>query len=182
MIDFSIRDNKLEQAEFIESKNCSDRPKTTEVSLIVIHNISLPPGQYGGGHITKFFQNNLDSSLDPYFKEIGDLQVSSHLFIDRQGSVVQFVPFNKNAWHAGVSNFKGKENCNDFSIGIEMEGTDQDAYTNDQYNALCSVTKCLMSHFPDIVLDHLVGHADISPIRKTDPGKSFDWVRYKENL
>ena len=172
----------IKEAKKVESPNFSKRPIEAEISLIVIHGISLPPGMYGSENIDKFFLNKLDPSEHDYFKEISNLKVSSHFLIERSGALKQYVSIHNKAWHAGVSRFEDQEECNDFSIGIEMEGTDQDAYTNDQYTALCSVTKCLMSHFPDIVLDHLVGHADISPIRKTDPGESFDWVRYKENL
>jgi len=182
MSKFSIKNHKLEQAKYIESINCSDRPDSNDISLLIVHNISLPPGKYGGGHVIHFFQNNLDVSIDTYFEEISNLKVSSHLFIDRKGSVIQFVPFNKNAWHAGVSNFKGRENCNDFSIGIEMEGMDDDIYTDDQYETLCSITSCLMNVYPKITSENLVGHCDVAPSRKTDPGECFDWDRYKENL
>ena len=163
------------------SENCSER-KTEEISLLVIHNISLPPGEYGGGYIEKLFTNNLDPNDHPYFSEIYDLKVSSHLLIERDGSLVQFVPFNKKAWHAGVSSFKGRENCNEFSIGIELEGTDENAYTDDQYRALIDITKELMLVFQDIKKENIVGHSDIAPGRKTDPGKAFDWHYYLSNL
>ena len=155
---------------------------TEEISLLVIHNISLPPGEYGGGYIEKLFTNNLDPNDHPYFSEIYDLKVSSHLLIERDGSLVQFVPFNKKAWHAGVSSYKGRENCNEFSIGIELEGTDDNKYTEDQYRALIDITRELMLVFQDIKKENIVGHSDIAPGRKTDPGKAFDWHYYLSNL
>ena len=163
------------------SENCSER-KTEEISLLVFHNISLPPGEYGGGYIQKLFTNDLDPNDHPYFSEIYDLKVSSHLLIERDGSLVQFVPFNKKAWHAGVSSFKGRENCNEFSIGIELEGTDENAYTDEQYRALIDITKELMLVFQDIKKENIVGHSDIAPGRKTDPGKAFNWHYYLSNL
>ena len=123
----------------------------------------------------KLFTNQLDPEEHPYFKEIYELKVSSHLFIDREGLIVQFVPFDLAAWHAGVSNFKGRDNCNQFSIGIELEGTDNAKYTKEQYDSLVRVTKILMSKFPEIKKENIVGHSDIAPERKTDPGESFDW-------
>ena len=123
----------------------------------------------------KLFTNQLDPEEHPYFKEIYELKVSSHLFIDREGLIVQFVPFDLAAWHAGVSNFKGRDNCNQFSIGIELEGTDNAKYSKEQYDSLIRVTKILMSKFPEIKKENIVGHSDIAPERKTDPGESFDW-------
>ncbi len=171
----------LEKAKICLSPNSSDR-KSNEVSLLVIHNISLPPGNYGGDHIEKFFTNQLDHEEHPYFQDIANLKVSSHLLIKRDGSITQFVPFNKKAWHAGISTFRGREDCNEFSIGIELEGTDESKYEKEQYESLISVTKELMSFFPDIKKDTIVGHSDIAPDRKTDPGKSFDWSYFRSNL
>ena len=171
----------LEKAKICLSPNSSDR-KSNEVSLLVIHNISLPPGNYGGDHIEKFFTNQLDHEEHLYFQDIVDLKVSSHLLIKRDGSITQFVPFNKKAWHAGISFFRGREDCNEFSIGIELEGTDESKYEKEQYESLISVTKELMSFFPDIKKDTIVGHSDIAPDRKTDPGKSFDWNYFRSNL
>jgi AmpD protein len=171
----------LEKAKICLSPNSSDR-KSNEVSLLVIHNISLPPGNYGGDHIEKFFTNQLDHEEHPYFQDIANLKVSSHLLIKRDGSITQFVPFNKKAWHAGISTFRGREDCNEFSIGIELEGTDESKYEKEQYESLISVTKELMSFFPDIKKDTIVGHSDIAPDRKTDPGKSFDWSYFRPNL
>lgn len=177
-----IVNHLISSAEFRESPNCSARPSGANVTLLVIHNISLPPGQFGGIYISDFFQNKLDVSADQYFEEIKNLKVSSHLLIDRFGKVIQFVPFNKSAWHAGISFFKGQENCNDFSIGIEMEGTDSTEYTNEQYESLKELTLSLMKAYPKIELESIVGHSDIAPGRKTDPGESFDWARYKSDL
>jgi AmpD protein len=171
----------LQQAKICLSPNCSSREKG-EISLLVIHNISLPPGKFGGGHVEEFFQNILDPQAHPYFDEIKELKVSSHLFIDRDGSITQFVPFDKKAWHAGVSNFNGRENCNEFSIGIELEGTDELEYTQQQYDSLVEVSRELMVLYPLITKDNIVGHCDIAPGRKTDPGKAFDWNLYRSRL
>ena len=171
----------LQQAKICSSPNCSSREKG-EISLLVIHNISLPPGKFGGGHVEEFFQNILDPQAHPYFDEIKELKVSSHLFIDRDGSITQFVPFDKKAWHAGVSNFNGRENCNEFSIGIELEGTDELEYTQQQYDSLVEVSRELMVLYPLITKDNIVGHCDIAPGRKTDPGKAFDWDLYRSRL
>lgn len=174
-----IVDECLSYARQVPSPNCSERPADAAVELLVIHNISLPPGRYGQGHIEALFRNQLDSAADPYFKEIAQLQVSAHLLINRQGEVTQFVPFGKKAWHAGQSLFKGRNNCNDFSIGIELEGTDTEAFTPAQYERLIQVTGELMARYPLITLDSIVGHSDIAPGRKTDPGPYFDWARFR---
>lgn len=174
-----IVDERLSYARQLPSPNCGERPADAAVELLVIHNISLPPGRYGQGHIEAFFLNQLDNAADPYFQEIAHLQVSAHLLIDRQGEVIQFVPFGKKAWHAGQSEFKGRENCNDFSIGIELEGTDTEAFTHDQYERLIQISRTLMAQYPLITLQSIVGHSDISPGRKTDPGPCFDWARFR---
>ncbi len=157
------------------SPNFNERPEGESVSLLVIHNISLPPGQYGGGYIEQFFTNQLPINDDPFFQEIKDLQVSSHLLIERTGRVVQFVPLHKRAWHAGVSCYQGVPNCNDFSIGIELEGTDVEPYTPEQYAQLVELTIAIQAEFPAITNERIVGHSDIAPGRKTDPGPAFDW-------
>ena len=164
-------------AEYIESPNFDERPVDAVVDLLVIHNISLPPNEFGGAYVKDFFQNTLDSSAHPYFEEIKDLQVSSHLFIDRTGKLTQFVPFDKRAWHAGQSCFQDRERCNDFSIGIELEGADDIEYTDAQYRVLRAVIVCLQMTYPGLSSNHIVGHCDIAPGRKTDPGPSFDWNR-----
>lgn len=173
-----VLDGWLKGVRRVVSPNCNHRPADTEISLLVIHNISLPPGQYGGDHIERFFTNRLDHSLDPFYKEIEGVEVSSHLLIKRTGEVVQFVSFDDRAWHAGLSKFQTRENCNDFSIGIELEGEDEVPYTDAQYEVLVNITRCLMKAYPGIAVDRIVGHQDISPGRKTDPGKAFDWDGY----
>ncbi len=179
---FTIQNNHIEQAEFIASPNCSDRPKGVKISLLVIHNISLPPGEFGSKHVIDFFLNRLDSSEHPFFEEISDLKVSSHFYLDRDGKLIQFVNLDKKAWHAGLSEFKGQKECNDFSIGIELEGTDTESYTEAQYDCLIDLTKCLMESYPGITKERVVGHSDIAPNRKTDPGESFNWSRYRDSL
>ncbi|MGB0722390.1 MAG: 1,6-anhydro-N-acetylmuramyl-L-alanine amidase AmpD [Gammaproteobacteria bacterium] len=169
----------LEDARFVASPNCDDRPEGVSVDLLVIHNISLPPGEFGGDHIERFFTNRLDASEHPFFREIEGVEVSAHLLIRRDGTVIQFVPFQRRAWHAGQSCFQGRERCNDFSIGIELEGTDDRAYTDDQYRILADVTRALMAAYPAIGPDTIAGHNDIAPERKTDPGPAFDWSRYR---
>ncbi len=164
------------------SPNQSTRPNGSEISLLVIHNISLPPGSFGGPHIEQLFCNRLDPHEHAYFAEIKDLKVSAHLLIDRRGELTQFVPFNRRAWHAGASNFKGRDQCNDYSIGIELEGTDDLAYTDVQYEVLRQVTETLIAAYPGLTKDRIVGHCDIAPGRKTDPGAAFDWPRYLAGL
>lgn len=148
----------------------------------MIHNISLPPGRYGGGYIERFFCGRLGPDEHPYFREIAGLQVSAHVLIDRQGKITQFVSFAQRAWHAGASTFEGCENCNDYSIGIELEGSDDAAYTVAQYQALAALTRGLMAVYPALTRDRIVGHCDIAPGRKTDPGPAFDWRRYLGQL
>ena len=165
-------------ADFIESPNFDERPHDAAIDLLVIHNISLPPNEFGGGYVKDLFQNKLDPSIHPYFEEIKGMEVSSHLFIERSGKLIQFVPFNQRAWHAGASCFEGRERCNDFSIGIELEGSDDIDYTDEQYRVLRAVTLCLQMTYPGLSNNkHIVGHCDIAPERKTDPGPAFDWGR-----
>lgn len=173
---------RLPEARWCASPNFGARPEPEEISLLVIHNISLPPGQFGGGHIEAFFQNRLDASAHPYFSTIERLQVSAHALIDRQGSVTQFVDLRQRAWHAGRSCFGGREACNDYSIGIELEGADEIPYTDAQYQALAWVAARIMSAWPDITTDRIVGHCDIAPGRKTDPGPAFHWPRFHREL
>ena len=172
---------RLLGADWIASPNCNERPND-EISLLVIHNISLPPGQFDTQAVERFFCNELDCSEHPYYQEIEGLEVSAHLLIERTGRVVQFVPFDKRAWHAGQSSFEGREQCNDFSIGIELEGTDDQPFTNEQYAQLTQITQQLMSVYSLIRPDRIVGHSDIAPGRKTDPGPCFDWSRYLNSL
>ncbi len=161
------------------SPNYNQRPNGCAIDLLIIHNISLPAGQFGGGHIEALFTNQLDPSCHPDFTDLDGLHVSAHLLIDRKGVVTQFVPFNLRAWHAGESSFAGRTNCNDFSIGIELEGTDTEPFTDSQYACLARVTARLCSDFPGIVPKRIVGHSDVAPTRKTDPGPAFDWHRYR---
>lgn len=172
----------LSCANRIESPNCDDRPEGQVVDLLVIHSISLPPGQYGVDYVEQFFQNCLNPNDHEYFQEIKDLKVSSHLYIRRDGRVVQFVPFDKRAWHAGASVWQGRDRCNDYSIGIELEGCDDDEFTESQYNSLIKITKEIQAQFPEITDNRIVGHSDIAPDRKTDPGPCFNWDRYLNNL
>jgi len=177
-----IREGWVDVAERCPSPNYNARPDGETPSLLVIHNISLPPGKYSGGYVEKFFCNQLDCSLDPFFEEIAELQVSSHFFIRRDGALVQFVSCSDRAWHAGVSQYKGREGCNDFSIGIELEGQDDESYTDYQYATLSELTKAIRDEYPNISGDRIVGHSDIAPERKTDPGEAFDWVRYRDSI
>ena len=174
-----IQAHQLGWALQVPSPNCSDRPDPDDISLLVIHNISLPPGQFGGPHIDALFCNMLDGLEHPYFAEICLLRVSSHLLIRRDGLVVQYVPFNRKAWHAGASSFAGRPECNEYSIGIELEGTDDIPFTDSQYQQLAHVTRLLMTAYPAITAGRITGHADIAPGRKTDPGPCFDWARYR---
>lgn len=179
---FHIQQGILSPAESWPSPNFNERPAHTLVDLLVIHNISLPPGVFGGGHVKAFFQNALNPSAHPYFASIAHLQVSAHCFIARTGQVSQCVNFNKRAWHAGVSSFEGRAQCNDYSIGIELEGTDTLPYTQAQYEALAAVTRALQVAYPSITAQRIVGHNTIAPERKTDPGEAFDWPFFKALL
>ena len=172
----------LDEAEYIPSPNHDERPDGGEIDLLVIHNISLPPHEYGGPYIEQLFTNCLDPQTHPYFQEICQMKVSSHLLIRRDGRIIQFVPFHKRAWHAGESCFGERQRCNDFSIGIELEGSDDVPYEDIQYERLVAVSKCIRHAYPSITLDHIVGHMDIAPQRKTDPGPAFDWSRFRQGL
>jgi AmpD protein len=160
------------------SPNWDERPAGSAISLLVIHNISLPPGEFGGPWIDLLFRNQLPVEAHAYFARLAGLRVSAHLLIRRDGQVIQYVPFSKRAWHAGQSQFQGRPNCNDFSIGIELEGTDHDPYTDAQYQALAQLTRQLQQRYPAISHERITGHSDIAPGRKTDPGPAFDWPRY----
>jgi len=162
----------------VPSPNFNRRPPGAEVSLLIIHNISLPPGEFGGPYIRQLFTNCLDPRAHPYFTTIVDSPVSAHLMIDRMGTVTQFVSVDERAWHAGESCFEGRTNCNDFAIGIELEGTDTTAYTAVQYDVLAAVARLLMTRHPLVTAARIVGHSDVAPKRKTDPGPAFDWHRF----
>lgn len=172
----------LDVAEVLPSPNCDDRPDESDISGIVIHNISLPPGQFGGGWIADLFLNQLDQTAHPYFAEIAHLKVSSHLLIRRDGLIQQFVPFQRRAWHAGISCWEGRERCNDFTIGIEMEGDDETVFTEEQYQQLATVSKALFVTYPLLSKERITGHEHIAPGRKTDPGPYFDWDYFKQLL
>ena len=172
----------MSDARQVPSPNCDDRPLGAAVRLLVIHNISLPPGIFGGPQIDDFFRNQLNPDAHPFFQEIAHVRVSSHCMIRREGSVVQYVPFHRRAWHAGASCFEGVPDCNDYSIGIELEGTDTIPYTQAQYQQLIQVILALLRSYPDLSIDRIVGHQAIAPERKTDPGPAFEWSRLFEGL
>ena len=161
------------------SPNCDARPAGVEADLIVVHGISLPPGQFGGPWIDRLFTNSLPPDEHPYFATIADRKVSSHALIDRRGRLTQYVPFHLRAWHAGESDYCGRPACNDFSIGIELEGTDTQAYEETQYHALARLIGALFRAYPALSPARLTGHSDIAPGRKTDPGPAFDWPRVR---
>lgn len=167
-------DGWLEGATVVASPNCDERPAGSRIELIVVHAISLPPGRFGGEHIAALFQNRLDPELDPYFQSIHELRVSAHFLINRQGGLTQFVSCRQRAWHAGASRWHERERCNDFSIGIELEGTDYEPFTDVQYSVLATLAATLCTSYP---ICEIVGHSDIAPGRKTDPGPFFDWSR-----
>lgn len=173
---------RLSTARQVPSPNCDDRPAGTTPDLIVVHGISLPPGEFGGPWIDRLFTNNLPPQQHPYFAAVAPLKVSSHLLIRRDGAVVQYVPLHRRAWHAGVSHYRGRERCNDFSIGIELEGTDDGAYEPAQYRALSETVVALCRAYPTLSREHIAGHSDIAPGRKTDPGVGFDWPRFRALL
>jgi len=172
----------LEPASYCESPNRDGRPGGAEPTMIVVHGISLPPGEFGGPEIEALFTNTLDWDAHPYFKEIRGLEVSSHVLVRRDGGVVQFVPFTERAWHAGQSCFRGQHRCNDFSIGIELEGEDEISYDDRQYPALQGIIRALCEAYPAISPREVAGHCDIAPGRKTDPGPAFDWLRLYDGL
>jgi AmpD protein len=172
----------LDAARQVPSPNCDERPAGTTVDLLVVHGISLPPQRFGGPYIDALFSNTLDPAADPYFAAIAHLRVSAHLLIRRDGELVQYVPFHRRAWHAGNSCHDGRERCNDFSIGIELEGADDVAYEPVQYERLAAVAAALMDAYPGLRPARIAGHCDIAPGRKTDPGPAFDWARLRRAL
>ncbi len=168
----------LRGVRYAPSPNCDDRPDDGGISVLVVHAISLPPEHFGGPEIEKFFQNSLDYSAHPYFDELRDLRVSAHFLIRRSGEIIQFVPIHQRAWHAGESCCEGREQVNDFSVGVELEGSDNTPFEDTQYESLAQLTKALMTACPDISLQRIYGHCDIAPDRKTDPGPFFSWERF----
>ena len=175
-------DGWLADARARPSPNFDPRPAGSDIHLVVVHGISLPPGQFGGDAVTRLFCNELDPGAHPAFRDLEGLRVSAHAFIDRDGRTTQYVSFLDRAWHAGDSCYRGRTACNDFSIGIEMEGTDTEPYESDQYDVLAGLACALMVRWPAIRPDQIVGHADVAPGRKTDPGPSFDWNRFRRLL
>jgi AmpD protein len=169
----------LEQARHIASPNQDPRPDGAPPELIIVHGISLPPDEYGGPWIDRLFTNTLPSDVHPYFATIASLKVSSHLLIRRDGELVQYVPFHQRAWHAGASSYAGRERCNDFSIGIELEGSDDQPYEPAQYRRLAEAIAALCEAYPSLSPERVAGHSDVSPGRKTDPGLAFDWPRLR---
>lgn len=179
---FSIRQHRLQGARQLDSPNHSSRDPDCDIDLLIIHNISLPPGEFGTGCIDELFCNRLEPDAHPYFTGLQGLHVSSHLLIDRLGAVTQYVSFDRKAWHAGESCYEGRPDCNAFSIGIELEGTDDCDFTDRQYTVLAQVTDLLMTEYPCLNARRIVGHSDVAPGRKTDPGPHFDWSRYRHAL
>jgi AmpD protein len=172
-------DGLLGSARYIPSPNCDERPAGCAIELLVVHHISLPPGEFGGPGIIELFTNQLDPAAHPYYAAISGSKVSAHFFIRRDGELIQFVSCAMRAWHAGESSWKGRARCNDFSIGIELEGTGSTPFTGAQYGRLAEVTRVLAARYP---IADIAGHSDIAPGRKSDPGPSFDWARYRAML
>lgn len=172
-------DGHLVHARYIPSPNYDERPDRNDISLLVIHAISLPPEEFGGEGVIELFTNQINPQAHPYYQELAGLKVSSHFFIRRDGEIIQFVPCILRAWHAGISCWQGRTCCNDFSIGIELEGSDNQPFEPIQYTQLIKLTQALQAAYP---INDIVGHADIAPQRKTDPGPCFDWQGYREAL
>ncbi len=172
----------IRPAEQCPSPNQDDRPDGCEPELIIIHGISLPPGEFGGPYVPQLFTNRLDWDAHPYFAEIRGMKVSSHVFIRRDGSLMQFVPFSRRAWHAGASHYQDRDDCNDFSIGIELEGEDETPYTDIQYEVLVKTIDALQATYASLGAQRIAGHCDVSPNRKSDPGPAFDWQRLYDGL
>lgn len=172
----------VEGVRYTPSPNCDDRPVGIVVDTLVIHSISLPPGHFGGGDIEALFCNRLDPKADPYYRTLVGLKVSAHLLVRRDGALMQFVPLHKRAWHAGRSSYDGRTRVNDFSIGVELEGMDEQPYEDVQYAELSRLSALIIASFPAVTSGRIVGHSDIAPGRKTDPGPAFDWTRYRRML
>ena len=170
---------RVDAARYLACDNCDERPAGVEITLLVIHNISLPPGEFGGDGVLRLFTNDLDYAAHPYYRTLAGMRVSAHFLIRRTGELLQFVPCTRRAWHAGVSAWCGRSACNDYSIGVELEGTDELPYTEPQYRVLAELTRALQSAYP---IADIAGHCDIAPARKTDPGPSFDWCRFRKAI
>jgi N-acetyl-anhydromuramoyl-L-alanine amidase len=176
-VTIDVQSGLLAAARQVSSPNHDERPAGVAPELIVLHGISLPPGEYGGPWIDRLFTNALPPDVHPFFATVAALRVSSHVLVRRDGTLVQYVPFHRRAWHAGVSTYRGRERCNDFSIGIELEGSDEQAYEPAQYRVLSDVIVSLCKAYTSLSPDRIAGHSDIAPGRKTDPGPVFDWPR-----
>ena len=174
---YVTEDHKLADVEYVESPNQDARPDASVTDMILMHAISLPPNKYGGSHVQELFTNTLDTSFDSSFDSLREVALSAHLFVARDGEMTQFVPFNRRAWHAGESSFRGRRHCNNFSIGIELEGSEDDTFECIQYVNLAAVTRALVSHYPHITHDRIVGHSEVAPGRKWDPGTGFCWAQ-----
>lgn len=178
----NIKKHLIENIKFLQSPNFDIRPKKIDISLIVIHSISLPPTIFGNEYVENFFLNKLEIADNEYINSIKDMKVSSHIYIKRTGEIIQFVPFDKRAWHAGESSYKNVENCNDYSIGIELEGCEDISFEDIQYNKLSEIIDCLIQNYPNINSERIVSHSEIAPGRKSDPGPLFDWKRLKSMI
>lgn len=172
----------VDQARHLPSPNCGERPDPDDISLIIVHNISLPPGDFGRGHVDALFTNCLDTTAHPYFRQLEGVHVSSHFLIDRAGGLTQYVACNRRAWHAGRSGWAGREECNDFAIGIELEGADDIPYEPAQYSSLAELVVLLQANYPRLAPEAVTGHEDVAPGRKTDPGPAFDWAVFWSEL
>ena len=172
-------DGRVDAARYIASPNCDERPPGEAITLLVIHSISLPPGEFGGDAILRLFTNDLDCAAHPYYRSLAGIKVSAHFLIRRTGELLQFVPCTRRAWHAGVSAWRGRSGCNDYSIGVELEGADDMPFAEPQYRVLAELARGLRASHP--IVD-IVGHCDIAPVRKTDPGPSFDWARFRNSI
>jgi N-acetyl-anhydromuramoyl-L-alanine amidase len=181
-VEINTQTGLLSGVKHLPSPNCDPRPPGMTPDLIVVHGISLPPGEFGHTYIDDFFINQLALEAHPYFATIADKRVSAHLLIARNGAITQYVPFHQRAWHAGESLFLDRPRCNDFSIGIELEGTDHIPYTEQQYDALTEVVALLLATYRTLSPTRIVGHSDIAPLRKTDPGPAFDWAKFHRQL
>ncbi len=175
-----IQQGRYTAAQQKQSPHHDERSDPTDISVLVVHCISLPAGQFGLPYIDQLFMGTLDPTSDPSFGILQGLRVAAHMVIHRDGHMVQYVPFDKRAWHAGVSHYCGRKGCNDFSIGIELEGTDTEPYTKEQYQQLAKVAASLVQHYPALTPQRIVGHQHIAPVRKTDPGPAFDWQYFKQ--
>jgi AmpD protein len=182
MLRVDVATGLLPEVRQVLSPHFDARPPGVLPELIVVHGISLPPGEFGGPWIDRLFAGNLPPAAHAFFRGLAGARVSSHLLIRRSGELVQYVPLHERAWHAGVSQYQGRAACNDFSIGIELEGVDDRPYEDEQYRELASVTQALLGALPSLSKERIVGHSDIAPGRKTDPGAAFDWPRFRASL